>query len=278
VTVPRGVPVKLGITLPSFVDDPAIPLGVARAAEDAGVDGVFVYDHLFREGRETRRPAIESVALLGAVAAATSRIAVGTLVFRAWLRPAETLAVSIETVARIAGDRVVAAIGSGDSQSREENESFGLGFRTVAERVGALEAAVRAARGRGARVWVGGHHPSVREVAARHADGWNGWGGDPQAFAVEATETRRMADAADFECTWGGLMVLDEDEELAAEKALRLQASPGTVVGGPEGVARQLRAYANAGASWVIVGPVDSQDQENATRLGEQVKPRLIGT
>lgn len=266
---------KLGVTLPSFVEDPAIPLSVARAAEEAGLDGVFVYDHLFRDGGETRRPAIEGVSLLGAVGAVTSRIAVGALVFRAWLRPAATLAASVRTIARIAPGRVVAAIGSGDSQSREENESFGLGFRTVAERIGALEAAVQASRDHGARVWVGGHHPAIRAVAARDADGWNGWGGDAAAFAAEAADTSRRSDRPEFECTWGGLMVLDDSEDLAAQKAARLGAPPGTIVGGPEGAARQLDAFAEAGAAWAIVGPVDSQDPENAQRLGERVRPLL---
>lgn len=266
---------KLGVTLPSFVEDPEIPLAVARAAEEAGLDGVFVFDHLFRDGRGARRPALEGVALLGAVAAATTRIAVGALVFRAWLRPAATLGASIDTIARIAPGRVVAGIGSGDSQSREENESFGLGFRTVAERVGALEAAVRASTGRGARIWVGGHHRAVRAVAARDADGWNGWGGDAEAFAAEAAETRALTERADFECTWGGLVVVDDDDERAAEKALRLEPSPGTIVGGPDGVARHLDGFAAAGAAWAILGPVDAQDPENAWRLGERVRPLL---
>ena len=74
---------KLGITLPSFVDDPAVPIGVARAAEAAGLDGVFVFDHLFRRSRDgSRRPALEGPTLLAAVAAATERIHVGVLVVR----------------------------------------------------------------------------------------------------------------------------------------------------------------------------------------------------
>lgn len=266
---------KLGLTVPSFVDDPSIPLGVARAAEEAGIDGVFVYDHLFRDGRGTRRPALEGVSLLGAVAAATSGVHVGALVFRAWLRPAASLGAAIATVARIAPERVVTAIGSGDSQSRAENESFGLGFGTIAERVGALEAAVRASRGRGARIWVGGHHRAVRAVAGRDADGWNGWGGDATKFDIEVKDTRRMADRPDFECTWGGLVVLDDDDERANAKAERLQASPGTIVGGPERVAAALRAYRDAGADWVIVAPVDSQRPENAHLLGARVRPLL---
>ena len=86
---------------------------------------------------------------------------------------------------------------------------------------------------------------------------------------------RRLADRADFDCTWGGLLVIGDDDEDAAEKAVRLQASPGTIVGGPDAVARQLDAYAAAGADWVVLGPIDSQDPANAQRLGARVQPLL---
>ena len=51
--------VHVGVTLPSFVDDPEIPIAVAHAAEAAGLDGVFVYDHLWRGDPSNRRPALE---------------------------------------------------------------------------------------------------------------------------------------------------------------------------------------------------------------------------
>ena len=92
--------IRVGLTLPSFVEDPEIPITVARAAEAAELDGVFVYDHVFRGDPPDRRPALECFALLGAVAAETSRIGVGTLVARATLRPAATLANSFATVQR----------------------------------------------------------------------------------------------------------------------------------------------------------------------------------
>jgi alkanesulfonate monooxygenase SsuD/methylene tetrahydromethanopterin reductase-like flavin-dependent oxidoreductase (luciferase family) len=51
---------KVGLTLPSFTEDPEVPLRVAAAAEAAGVDGIFVYDHLFRTTPSGQlRPAIE---------------------------------------------------------------------------------------------------------------------------------------------------------------------------------------------------------------------------
>ena len=102
---------KLGLALPSFVDDPEIPIAVARTAEAAGLDGVFVYDHLWRDRPPPRRPALECFGLLGAVAAETERIHVGTLVARATLRPAAVLAQAFATANRASGGRVIAGIG-----------------------------------------------------------------------------------------------------------------------------------------------------------------------
>src|SRR5204863_6972182 len=98
---PRRV-TRVGLTLPSFVDDPEEVVRIALAAEAADLDAVFVYDHLFRRtAKGERRPALDGVALLGALASETTRITIGALVFRAWLRPAATLGVIVETVARL---------------------------------------------------------------------------------------------------------------------------------------------------------------------------------
>src|SRR5690349_8929708 len=172
---------KIGLTLPSFVEDPEIPIAVARAAEDAELDAVFVFDHIWRGDPPNRRPALEGLTMLGAVAAETSRVQVGTLVARATLRPAATLANGFMTAQRISGGRLIAAIGSGDSQSRAENEAFGLPFGTMAERIGALHDAVRACTGNGYPVWVGGRVAQVREIVAI-ADGWNAWDVAPDRF------------------------------------------------------------------------------------------------
>lgn len=271
---------KVGITLPSFRADPEIPIAVAVAAEAAGVDGVFAYDHLFRLAPDGRaRPALECTTLLGAVAAETSRVALGTLVARATLRPPATLAVALDTIQRVSGDRLLAAIGAGDSESRGENETYGLGFGTRDERIAALDATVRELAGRGYPVWVGGSASTVGEVAAR-TDGWNHWGGDPGAFAAQADRVRVLADTAGRDpdaltLSWGGLVVLDTTGERAEEKAHRLGAGADVLVGGPQRVADGLRAYADRGAEWVIVGPIDSSDPENATRLGDLVLPLL---
>jgi alkanesulfonate monooxygenase SsuD/methylene tetrahydromethanopterin reductase-like flavin-dependent oxidoreductase (luciferase family) len=272
--------VRLGITLPQFREAPEPMLAVARDADAAGLDGVFLFDHLFRVGRDgARRPALECVAMLGAVASETRRVTVGTLVARATLRPPATLAHALRTVSRLADGRLVAGLGAGDSESRIENESFGLGFGTVESRVGALRLAVEASRGHGFPVWVGGKAVNVGHVAAE-AEGWNRWGVAADTFAAEAAAVRRMVraigrDSDRYDLTWGGLVVLGATDRDANAKAERLEPGPGTIVGGPERVADALRAVAAAGASWAIVGPVDSADPDNVGILGESVAPLL---
>jgi alkanesulfonate monooxygenase SsuD/methylene tetrahydromethanopterin reductase-like flavin-dependent oxidoreductase (luciferase family) len=260
------VTVRVGLTLPSFVEDPEIPIAVARAAEAAGLDAVFVFDHLWRGDAQKRRPALECFALLGAVAAETSTIAVGTLVARATLRPAATLANGFATAQRVSGGRLIAGIGAGDSQSRAENEAFGLDFGTMSDRVGALHDAVRATRGGGYPVWVGGRAAQVREVVPL-ADGWNVWGGSARDLARESTLVREIAPAATI--TWGGLILLGEDAAAAAAKAAARSVAPGVIVGGPDRVAAEFGEYVERGAEWLIAGPIDSSDPHNAAVLGE---------
>jgi alkanesulfonate monooxygenase SsuD/methylene tetrahydromethanopterin reductase-like flavin-dependent oxidoreductase (luciferase family) len=271
------VTVKIGITLPSFRDDAGPSLAVAAAAEASGIDGVFAYDHLFRrDARGERRPALELFAVMGAVAGATRRVAIGSLVARATLRPPATLANGFDTVARIAGPgRLLAALGAGDGESREENETFGLAFGTVAERVAALRDAVDATRDRGYPVWVGGNDPAVREVAAAHADGWNMWGAGVEQFRARCAVLRSASARSPFTASWGGLVVLSDDDATAARKAQRLGAGDGVIVGGPDLVAAAFRAYVDAGADWLMIGPVDSADPDNARILGEEILPRL---
>jgi alkanesulfonate monooxygenase SsuD/methylene tetrahydromethanopterin reductase-like flavin-dependent oxidoreductase (luciferase family) len=261
---------RLGLALPSFVDDPEIPIAVARRAEEAGLDGVFVYDHLWRDHPPPRRGAIECYTLLGAIAAETAHVRVGTLVTRATLRPPAVTAHALDTAQRVSNGRLIAAIGAGDTQSRAENEAFGLPFGDPEMRTAALRATVEATRGHGYPVWVGGSATYTGPVAAR-ADGWNTWGGTPDLYRAQVVTVRSVAPAVDV--TWGGLALLGRDDAHAAAKAAGRALAPDVVSGGPELAAQQLCAYARAGASWAVLGPIDSSDPENATILGEAIAP-----
>jgi alkanesulfonate monooxygenase SsuD/methylene tetrahydromethanopterin reductase-like flavin-dependent oxidoreductase (luciferase family) len=238
--------VRVGLTLPSFVEDPEIPIAVAHAAEAAELDGVFVYDHLWRGDPPNRRPALECFALLGAVAAETARVHVGTLVARATLRPPATLANAFATAHRVSDGRLIAAIGSGDSQSRAENEAFGLDFGSMVDRVNALHDAVRASSGLGFPVWVGGLAAQVRETVAV-ADGWNSWDIGVDRFTEQCALVREVA--PDAALTWGGLARPHEE--------------------GARALAGRVRPYVDAGATWIVVAPVDASDPSNAQVVAE---------
>ena len=272
---------KLGLTLPSFTEDPEVPLRVASGAQAAGIDGVFVYDHLFRLARDaTMRPALECLALLGALAVETEGITLGTLVVRASLRPPATLAVALDTVVRIAGPRLVVGIGAGDEESRPEMETFGLEMGTELDRVKRLRAALRELAERPYPAWVGGRARHVGLIAAEGASGWNRWGADVDQFRTEATEVQTLVDRlnpdpTDFTMSWGGLVVIARDDDTAHEKAHRLGAGPSTIVGGPSTVATAITRYRDAGADWVILGPVDSGDPANAALIGDEVLSRV---
>ena len=71
-TSARRAAIKLGVVLPSFRPTAADALDVARQADDAGIDGVFCYDHLWPMGRPDR-PALAPFPLLAAVAGADDR-------------------------------------------------------------------------------------------------------------------------------------------------------------------------------------------------------------
>src|SRR5579884_2981736 len=60
--------VKVGVTLPQFRHEADTALAAARQAEELGLDGVFVFDHLWPMGSPDR-PIISAAPVLGALAA-----------------------------------------------------------------------------------------------------------------------------------------------------------------------------------------------------------------
>ncbi len=186
------------------------------------------------------------------------------------------LANGFDTLARILGpERLLVAIGAGDEQSREENETFGLEFGSVADRVAALRDAVDATRDRGYPVWIGGTDPAVREVTAAHADGWNRWGSGVERFREQAANLGARRRARPSRCRGVGWSCSPTTTTPRPRRRQRLGAGDHVIVGGPDLVAGALRAYVDAGAEWLMIGPIDSSDPDNARILGEEILPRL---
>jgi alkanesulfonate monooxygenase SsuD/methylene tetrahydromethanopterin reductase-like flavin-dependent oxidoreductase (luciferase family) len=79
-----------------------------------------------------------------------------------------------------------------------------------------------------------------------------------------------------FTPSWGGLVLVGATDAEADRKRAERSPGPEVIVGGPERVADQLRPYVDAGARWLVLGPVDSTDPDNAAILGERVLPFLV--
>src|SRR3954467_14194600 len=126
--------VRVGITLPQFREDPEPAIDVARRAEAAGLDGVFVFDHLWPL-RQPDRPALAGIPLLAALAVETERVTLAPLVARVGLLPDAVLVHAFMTLRRLAGDRLVAALGTGDAGNRDENVAYGVPFTPKADRL-----------------------------------------------------------------------------------------------------------------------------------------------
>jgi alkanesulfonate monooxygenase SsuD/methylene tetrahydromethanopterin reductase-like flavin-dependent oxidoreductase (luciferase family) len=187
--------VKVGVTLPQFRDEADSALAAAAEAEGLGIDGVFVFDHLWPMG-QPGRPAISSGPLLGALAASTSTIHLGTLVARIGLLPDEVLIDVLCGVDALSGGRLVAGIGTGDTLSREENEAYGIPFEHADIRRQRLASVATSVVGAGIPVWVGGGRPETVALARAAGAAVNVWqvGADKVAPLV----------AQGIEVTWGG--------------------------------------------------------------------------
>jgi alkanesulfonate monooxygenase SsuD/methylene tetrahydromethanopterin reductase-like flavin-dependent oxidoreductase (luciferase family) len=125
-------PIEIGLVLPlwdSFLDGSTTRWvdirSLALRAEELGFDTVWVPDELlWRPTDEDPQGWWEAVAMAGAVAAATSRIKVGTWILSALHRNPGITAKAVETIDEISGGRFVFGLGSGHAGAQAR--AFGL--------------------------------------------------------------------------------------------------------------------------------------------------------
>ncbi len=246
---------RVGISLPQFRDDAETALATAKEAERAGLDGVFVFDHLWPLGRPDR-PALYSHVLLGALAAETGRLVLGPLVARVSVVPDDVLVNAMVTLQAMVGDRLLVTLGTGDSANRAENDAYGVGFESVDDRVAALVRCCGDLRAAGVATWVGGRSKAVRRAAAT-SDGWNLWGLDAPGFAVAVDGFAGEGTGGSVATSWGGQVLVGRNAEEADEKLARHGDRPGLVHGTVDDLSRHLAALADTGASWAVCAPLD---------------------
>src|SRR2546422_2231091 len=100
---------------------------IALEAEKSGFDGLFICDHLMGRNEETfRQPCLDSWVTLGALAQATKKITLGTLVSAVGFRYPSLLAKMGATLDHVSGGRLMLTVGAGWHEP--EYKAYGIPF------------------------------------------------------------------------------------------------------------------------------------------------------
>jgi alkanesulfonate monooxygenase SsuD/methylene tetrahydromethanopterin reductase-like flavin-dependent oxidoreductase (luciferase family) len=104
---------------------------VARAADETGLDTVWVPDHLLQAapGSDPESAMLESYATLSYLAAVTTRVRLGTLVTAVTYRPPAIVIKAVTTIDVLSGGRVWLGLGAGYLE--EEARRFGVPLQTA---------------------------------------------------------------------------------------------------------------------------------------------------
>src|SRR6201986_841148 len=144
-------------------------------AEDAGFDGLWVFDHFSALGPDPDGDVFEATALLAAMAQATSRIRIGCLVHGLTYRPPAVLAKTLVTIDPLSGGRLDVGLGAGGHHG-----ALGLPTGRWPQLRRALVEAIPFIR----RLWAGDAHPGP--VQAPHPPIWIGSAGEQLGLRIVA--------------------------------------------------------------------------------------------
>ena len=287
-------------------------LATTRAAETAGFDSVWLYDHFMWEnhpGQPADGPTLECFVGLGALAAVTSRIRLGQLVVGVPYRNPALVAKMATSLDLISHGRSI--LGLGAAWHRREFEGYGWDFEDVPTRMKRLEEAIKVVLA----MWqdapasfaghfyrldralnlpssiqrpypplmIGGNGEQVTlRLVARYAQ-WCNVFGEPELvkhrFAVVREHCDRIGRSPD-EITYSnhGWVLIGRTEAEAASKLERCRALvPGFfgLAGTPEQLIEHFRAYAAVGAQYCTIQIPDPDTVEAVELFGETVIPAL---
>jgi len=310
-----------GLQLPKFTFD--VPddrlfehvAAMATAADGGGFSSLWVMDHFYQllglGGADDKM--LEGYTLLGALAARTRTVTLGTLVTGVTYRNPALLAKEVTTLDILSSGRAVLGIGA--AWYDVEHEGLGVDFPPVPERMDRLEEAVQICRlmfteerptfeGRyyrikearniprpvqpgGPKIMIGGSGPKrTLRAVAKYADISNVFGGpDTLRKNVEILHNHCAdvgRDPSEIKVTRLGSLFLarsaDEAEQLRQGVAGAMGeewAREAATFGDADSVGEQLQALVDAGAQELIFNLPLANDADDVTAAGEALKKAL---
>jgi probable F420-dependent oxidoreductase len=228
-----------------------------RAADDAGFDSIWTWDHFFPLTGDRKGPHFEAYSLLAVMAAETRRARFGALVTCMTYRNPDLLADMARTIHNLSGGRFLLGLGAGWFE--RDYEEYGYRFGTRPERVKVFGAGLGRIRSRLARlmppptgplpilIGTGGEQVMMRHVA-EHADAWN-WFGSPRGWGAKNEVLNNWCERVGRDPAAIERSILVEDAALA-----------------------QLDDYIEAGVQHLIVQVPSPYDLEPAAAALEQAR------
>jgi alkanesulfonate monooxygenase SsuD/methylene tetrahydromethanopterin reductase-like flavin-dependent oxidoreductase (luciferase family) len=245
---------RCGVSMP-MIGDPAALVDLAVSAEQAGWDGFFLWDHLQLDAI-TRPEVHDPWVLLGAIAARTRRMRLGTLVTPVPRRRPWKLAREVVTLDHLSGGRAILGVGLGVPADIEYG-AFGeaTDARTHAamldEALPLLDAFLRGEPvehdGEYYQVHAHLNPPALQEPR-------------PPIWVAATFGRRRPLERAR---RWDGIVPLNPAGPLSsaelAELVKALDPPPGYDIVTALGPDESVDALAEAGATWLIDGPAPDE-------------------
>ncbi|MGO9511899.1 MAG: LLM class F420-dependent oxidoreductase [Mycobacterium sp.] len=302
--------IKLGFQIPSFAYGTGVeklfPTVIAQAqeAESAGYDSLFVMDHFYQLPMlgAPDAPMLEAYTALGALATATERLQLGTLVTGNTYRNPTLLGKIITTLDVVSGGRAILGIGAGWFEL--EHRQLGFEFGTFTDRFNRLEEALQilVPMIKGERPTFSGdwYHTESATAEPRYRDRvpiMIGGGGEKKTFAIAARsadhlnviagldELPRKVDAVKARCEEAGrdpatletslMLTVVIDENIDPAK-LSESANRRMVAGGPAQIADQVQEkILDVGVGGLIINIPNGHVPGVITTAAEALRPLL---
>jgi len=286
--------VRLGLMVPG--GEPAPLIRFARRADSAGLDALWVGDHV-----AFHVPIPDSLSVLSFLAAATERVLLGTAVYLLPLRHPAHAAKAAATIDRLSHGRLVFGVGVGGEYPPEfeasgvpmgergarTDEAIPLVRRLWTEdavthrgrffRFGPVTIAPKPETSAGPPIWIGGRAPAAMRRAGRLGDGYVSTMTSPERYRANLASIASHAAAAGRPGRpfgTGALLftALDDSYDAALDRAAtllgRLYARPFReaaakycLLGRPEECLAQIRRFVEAGVRHVILAPLGDPDE-----------------